>query len=950
MCTGSYGGGSVAASTQTCASFFNVAACQTAGCTWTSKFRNSRRSCWEDENLVLKRTWTSGGKSGPTNIYVEDFPADAYTRLSAVLPPHPTVAPFDLSWKDMLHKKVGKKWGYLKPFRRLPTAFRLSASEHRIKAFMFGTVESRLWSNHHTVQCEIPLTTPRFDTLINPEDYHVRALDVVTMEARYYNMGNCSISAAQFKRSTLGTAAVAEHDDPVSCYTIVPQSTTIAVPYPTAFGAGSAEAMAAHTAKMASAERTVLMAYAGGNHGMQSALRSKILAWCKDSTECHAHNCNRKDDCVDNRAILDTYSRSIFCLQPAGDTPTRQGWFDALLSGCIPVFFSSCLRPDLYYERAYAPFLPAFERTAYGAGDWAVVLDSSATMTSAASTLRGIDAQEVHRMQRRIAEISPGIQYSRTPGVVRDAQTIYTEVLDARYSGTQPGARERPAAESVSARPAQHQYTPGALIYEYPALAGQTPEDLMGCFLSRFPTPLVDNSFFKEPGAYVPEDMAEWFLHRQLAESKLKTADPEKAGLYIVNAMPVLSSVTGWCNGVSHTERQHYWAHTLLISPWMQRRSGTDHAFICQSWTCMPLPSWAVGHKGGSWYGTNVVASAVTEALRLIVAEMTLWIHEDFPEWTGRLRGDRVVVVPYVVHSGMHSTAGGHNRTTHCLFMGSVDRKFDSNHALLAQWRSPMRALRGVTVIDSGVDHSEAQEFESYAARMRSATFCLVVAGDTLSSRRLFDAVVAGCIPVLVSPPNTLPFESTVRWDDFVVRLDTNRWLNGGAQLEVDRLNAVSKPRIAAMRAAMATAAPLLDWRSGDGVLQTLLKEKVPDRAPSQAAPGFTTLPAQKLFVTTNTTGLEGYAPVKELVAHGDTSSWVRGFAVKLIRPTWYLGPIKGYKYSLCHTAELGYCLDVTNPKVGLGRRRANAQLALQKREGIRMLAALKRNRTKVQG
>jgi hypothetical protein len=41
---------------------------------------------------------------------------------------------------------------------------------------------------------------------------------------------------------------------------------------------------------------------------------------------------------VDAR-VMDVYGNSVFCLQPAGDTPTRKGIFDAAMAGCIPVFF-----------------------------------------------------------------------------------------------------------------------------------------------------------------------------------------------------------------------------------------------------------------------------------------------------------------------------------------------------------------------------------------------------------------------------------------------------------------------------------------------------------------------------------------------------------------------------------------------------------------------------------
>lgn len=42
---------------------------------------------------------------------------------------------------------------------------------------------------------------------------------------------------------------------------------------------------------------------------------------------------------------------------------------------------------------------------------------------------------------------------------------------------------------------------------------------------------------------------------------------------------------------------------------------------------------------------------------------------------------------------------------------------------------------------------------------MTRSIFCLSPAGDTPSSARLFDAIVSGCIPVIVSDELELPFE-----------------------------------------------------------------------------------------------------------------------------------------------------------------------------------------------
>ncbi len=35
----------------------------------------------------------------------------------------------------------------------------------------------------------------------------------------------------------------------------------------------------------------------------------------------------------------DWMTRSVFCLQPPGDSPTRKSFYDAIIAGCIPVIF-----------------------------------------------------------------------------------------------------------------------------------------------------------------------------------------------------------------------------------------------------------------------------------------------------------------------------------------------------------------------------------------------------------------------------------------------------------------------------------------------------------------------------------------------------------------------------------------------------------------------------------
>lgn len=62
-------------------------------------------------------------------------------------------------------------------------------------------------------------------------------------------------------------------------------------------------------------------------------------------------------------------------------------------------------------------------------------------------------------------------------------------------------------------------------------------------------------------------------------------------------------------------------------------------------------------------------------------------------------------------------------------------------------------------VIDSTWLISYGNKISCHLLHPFRSLFCLNPAGDTPSSARLFDAIVSGCIPVIVSDELELPFE-----------------------------------------------------------------------------------------------------------------------------------------------------------------------------------------------
>ncbi|KAK9170593.1 hypothetical protein Syun_002733 [Stephania yunnanensis] len=86
---------------------------------------------------------------------------------------------------------------------------------------------------------------------------------------------------------------------------------------------------------------------------------------------------------------------------------------------------------------------------------------------------------------------------------------------------------------------------------------------------------------------------------------------------------------------------------------------------------------------------------------------------------------------------------------------------------------------------------------------MRSSVFCLSPAGDTPSSARLFDAIVSGCIPVIVSDELELPFEGILDYRKMALFVSSSDALQPGWLVAF--LKSIKPERVREMRANLAT-------------------------------------------------------------------------------------------------------------------------------------------------
>ncbi|RVW81951.1 putative arabinosyltransferase ARAD1 [Vitis vinifera] len=124
----------------------------------------------------------------------------------------------------------------------------------------------------------------------------------------------------------------------------------------------------------------------------------------------------------------------------------------------------------------------------------------------------------------------------------------------------------------------------------------------------------------------------------------------------------------------------------------------------------------------------------------------------------GQVSLEKDLILPYVPNVDLCdakcSSESESKRKTLLFFRGRLKR--NAGGKIRAKLMAELSGADGV-VIEEGTAGEGGKEAAQRG--MRKSIFCLSPAGDTPSSARLFDAIVSGCIPVIVSDELELPFE-----------------------------------------------------------------------------------------------------------------------------------------------------------------------------------------------
>ncbi|XP_038699445.1 probable xyloglucan galactosyltransferase GT17 isoform X2 [Tripterygium wilfordii] len=176
------------------------------------------------------------------------------------------------------------------------------------------------------------------------------------------------------------------------------------IPYPSYFHPMTSQSMLTWQEKIAHSQRPHLFSFIGGpRKGVEkAAIRDELINQCSRSRKCKLLKCenNGRNNCHEPKRVLEIMMKSEFCLQAPGDSFTRRSTFDAVLAGCVPVFFSA----HTAYSQ-YKWYLPEEYK------EYSVFIDVEKGNVSVEEELMKIGKERLEKMRKRVIDLIPRVTY-----------------------------------------------------------------------------------------------------------------------------------------------------------------------------------------------------------------------------------------------------------------------------------------------------------------------------------------------------------------------------------------------------------------------------------------------------------------------------------------------------------------------------------------------------------
>lgn len=351
---------------------------------------------------------------------------------------------------------------------------------------------------------------------------------------------------------------------------------------------------------------------------------------------------------------------------------------------------------------------------------------------------------------------------------------------------------------------------------------------------------------------YMPQVLNDVYLWR-VSRRWRTTTNLEEADVVLLLSFPLLSLYAGKCKKTTHKSRHedvYDWASVNLPST-------TPAAVVCPSFTGCD------GNEINDKFGTNVkillkernpkwllsksdrvkrvtppalFTELVYDQNRTIIMPYTA--HHNLQRWHTHylnIKDDNPYEVPHRCNSSDTDApwcdASGRTKPkwkkkSGVLFIG--DTRGDKVREAIGRISEHNDVTVSYTSLNPKVAERERSTVKSYASQMMHTRFCLCPRGDSPTSRRLFDAIVAGCLPIVISDDidRSLPFPDVIPYDSFWFRIKEAEWISDPKSV-VDRIVAVPEQEIGSRLRIMGNYASLLDWTdaSEDSGLRTIIDE-----------------------------------------------------------------------------------------------------------------------------
>ena len=242
-----------------------------------------------------------------------------------------------------------------------------------------------------------------------------------------------------------------------------------------------------------------------------------------------------------------------------------------------------------------------------------------------------------------------------------------------------------------------------------------------------------------------------------------QTTDPADADVFFVpsyfKCIEVLNYFDAFDSEGNEAETllQKTLHHLRSFGPWFDRRDGADHVFLF-SWGRHPcrIPGWRAG---------------VRSAIRLQVENHCEDLNTDGPE-PSFSRWKDIIIPGHVdlwrARELLSKNRPLEERDVFICFHGRHAGNTDS-YANVSVRTLIMEKLSGQPGVSVG------GFVEEYHVLMGRSLFCLAPRGITPWTIHLFVALLAGCIPVILSDDLEAPFQELLDWPQFSIKWPTER-------------------------------------------------------------------------------------------------------------------------------------------------------------------------------